>query len=350
MPLTDIQLANQSGAEFREELNEILLALAGASIGDTAPAYARPGLLWIDTDATPWIKKRYDGADWIVEGRYDPAANLFRPVGAAANELLGLPTVQQLQNSSVLYKATTGSDGAYVLDFGLGLRPAAYVEGMEFRVKWNHANPGAATINITGSAGTGLGAKNVKNLSGEDPGSGELPSGGQTTIRYDGTDFIVLNSVAASSGIPVGCMVHVPFNDPPEGLLALDGTTGLLRADFPKLYSALNDSGRIKTEGTKLAHEFGNGNGTTTFSLADLRGDFIRCWDDGRGVDVGRAIWSWQNYAIQSHNHTWSAGGSSGAGNAGALWGNQSQSNSTGSTGGAETRPRNTAALLCIKY
>jgi microcystin-dependent protein len=37
---------------------------------------------------------------------------------------------------------------------------------------------------------------------------------------------------------------------------------------------------------------------------------------------------------MPAHNHNWSAGGSSGSGNAGALWGNQSQSNSTSSTGG----------------
>ncbi|MRT40115.1 phage tail protein [Enterobacteriaceae bacterium RIT702] len=37
--------------------------------------------------------------------------------------------------------------------------------------------------------------------------------------------------------------------------------------------------------------------------LADLRGEFIRGWDDGRGVDTGRAILSSQADALQNHGH-----------------------------------------------
>ncbi|NLR74201.1 hypothetical protein HF682_03415 [Leeia sp. IMCC25680] len=54
--------------------------------------------------------------------------------------------------------------------------------------------------------------------------------------------------------------------------------------------------GRIVTSGTQsgthsyLQSWFGLGDGTTTFNLPDLRGEFMRGWDDGRGVDVGRAM------------------------------------------------------------
>ncbi|QYM90748.1 phage tail-collar fiber domain-containing protein [Dickeya zeae] len=37
--------------------------------------------------------------------------------------------------------------------------------------------------------------------------------------------------------------------------------------------------------------------------LPDLRGEFIRGWDDGRGVDAGRAIGSNQSDAFKSHSH-----------------------------------------------
>nr|WP_225088117.1 phage tail protein [Pectobacterium colocasium] len=37
--------------------------------------------------------------------------------------------------------------------------------------------------------------------------------------------------------------------------------------------------------------------------LPDLRGEFVRGWDDGRGVDTGRALLSTQGNTIQSHVH-----------------------------------------------
>ena len=39
---------------------------------------------------------------------------------------------------------------------------------------------------------------------------------------------------------------------------------------------------------------FSSGDLTTTFRLPDLRGEFLRFWDDGRGVDAGRTMGSWQ--------------------------------------------------------
>ncbi|MCL9030711.1 tail fiber protein, partial [Salmonella enterica subsp. enterica serovar Enteritidis] len=40
-----------------------------------------------------------------------------------------------------------------------------------------------------------------------------------------------------------------------------------------------------------------------TLKLPDLRGEFIRGWDDGRGIDSGRSILSEQGYATEDHAH-----------------------------------------------
>ncbi|AIA10319.1 tail fiber protein [Vibrio phage X29] len=45
----------------------------------------------------------------------------------------------------------------------------------------------------------------------------------------------------------------------------------------------------------KVGTFWGAGDGSTTFNVPDLRGEFIRSWDDGRGIDAGRAFGSTQN-------------------------------------------------------
>ncbi|MBB9327950.1 tail fiber protein, partial [Escherichia coli] len=40
-----------------------------------------------------------------------------------------------------------------------------------------------------------------------------------------------------------------------------------------------------------------------TNKLPDLRGEFIRGWDDGRGLDAGRALLSLQDDSFEAHRH-----------------------------------------------
>jgi hypothetical protein len=49
---------------------------------------------------------------------------------------------------------------------------------------------------------------------------------------------------------------------------------------------------------------FGAGDGSTTFNIPDLRGEFVRGWDAGRGVDTGRVFGSSQAYPVQSGSGT----------------------------------------------
>ncbi|MDK2769925.1 MAG: hypothetical protein KYX69_19680 [Sphingomonas sp.] len=103
------------------------------------------------------------------------------------------------------------------------------------------------------------------------------------------------------------------------------------------------------------------------------RSEFVRGWDDGRGIDTGRSLWSMQAQALQSHTHSYTDPGHShtligepGSGLNGSIAvdgatlgpigdGNQNTNSSvTGitinSTGGTETRPRNLTLLMCVKY
>nr|WP_232832556.1 phage tail protein [Photorhabdus sp. CRCIA-P01] len=76
--------------------------------------------------------------------------------------------------------------------------------------------------------------------------------------------------------IPVGVPLPWPTTTPPEGWVQCNGAA-FDKSLFPE-----------------LAKVYPGGN------LPDLRGEFIRGWDDGRGVDIGRQILSTQIDAIRN--------------------------------------------------
>jgi microcystin-dependent protein len=87
-------------------------------------------------------------------------------------------------------------------------------------------------------------------------------------------------------------------------------------------------------------------------NLPDLRGEFIRGWDNGRGVDVDRVLLSAQAQDIQPHTHSYTitnSTSSSGQGGAGTGSIPSQAGATTGSTGTTETRPRNVALMFIVK-
>lgn len=94
----------------------------------------------------------------------------------------------------------------------------------------------------------------------------------------------------------------------------------------------------------------------TTFRIYDVRGEFLRVWDDQRGVDAGRAPLSFQSDAFKSHKHrasyyvTQQSGGATPVGIVGSFSESTATENVIEHTGGVETRPRNTALPANIKF
>ncbi|HEG2053460.1 TPA: phage tail protein [Enterobacter kobei] len=97
--------------------------------------------------------------------------------------------------------------------------------------------------------------------------------------------------------------------------------------------------------------------------LTESRGEFLRIWDDGRGVDAGRGLLSAQGHAYQSHSHRLlMSAGSAGSGNVigidnslnGTLTYNINQPGggqiqAIENAGGTETRPRNIAFNFLVR-
>jgi len=138
---------------------------------------------------------------------------------------------------------------------------------------------------------------------------------------------------------PAGAVFHFAMSTVPVGYLECNGAA-VSRATYSTLFSA-------------IGVVFGAGDGTTTFNLPELRGEFIRNWDDGRGIDTGRTFGSAQLSDIAPHTHpitTYHGTGTDGLNHVSsyAVVGATDISATNASTG-TETRPRNIALLVCIK-
>lgn len=99
----------------------------------------------------------------------------------------------------------------------------------------------------------------------------------------------------------------------------------------------------------KFGTKYGAGDGVNTFRLGpDLRGEFQRGWDDGRGVDPGRVNGSWQADELRMHSHQLRGLLGAAGGAAYMMHSSYGVQEVTEKTGGAETRPRNVAGLFCV--
>ena len=157
----------------------------------------------------------------------------------------------------------------------------------------------------------------------------------------------VVNSKAYIQSVPleekqiIGKVEYIAHSTVPAGYLKANGAA-ISRTTYSDLFSVIGTT-------------FGAGDGSTTFNLPDLRGTFIRGLDDGRGLDSGRVLGSYQDDDIKSHYHIqtfYQNGAVTGKYPAQIIsaFGSGLLLENTTSFGGAETRPKNIALLAVIKY
>ena len=164
--------------------------------------------------------------------------------------------------------------------------------------------------------------------------------------------------IAQASALPVGTMVAFPVDKIAPGFLEVDGSVKSTAA-YPDLAAFLGTAFNKGDEGA------GN------FRLPESRGEFLRGWDHGRGVDAGRAIGNWQKGTMIGADTTGAGDGQVVVSNGAAaalplssygidpvaaadypaqfvVLGNAGATAVQPGTFGA-TRPRNLAVMWCIK-
>ncbi|EJA7668489.1 tail fiber protein [Escherichia coli] len=136
----------------------------------------------------------------------------------------------------------------------------------------------ALDATLTALAGLATGENKLPYFTGNDTAAQtDLTSVGRDIIgKSTIADILTYLGLGEGSALPVGVPVPWPSATPPTGWLKCNGAA-FSAEEYPELAKAY-----------------------PTNKLPDLRGEFIRGWDDGRGVDSGRALMSTQSDAIRN--------------------------------------------------
>lgn len=280
--------------------------------------------------------------------------------------------VDTIEEQQTLAAAQTVVDLTDTTTYGLSV----YVEGVRLRNNQWTAHPTIATrLTLAGSYPDGTSLTAVQN---EPAGSAPAPLVKSLNLAD------VPDKAAARTNLEIYSKAEVDARGkqpgdvfytarptaPPRSLKA--NGAAVSRTAYAALFAAIGTT-------------YGAGDGFNTFNLPDLRGEFVRGWDDGRGVDAGRSAGSAQGGSLKDHFHgvgrflsitggdladdadfirrNWAGSGESllaqrVAGDTQRLTTSTINGGNPGDLGtsrqieltGGETRPRNIALLACITY
>ena len=285
--VSDYNIANASGASVRSDLNAVFDAIKTLNSGGTDPTNPEAFMPYVDTGDNNNLKLR------------NASNNGFTTVGSVNEANLGLlPRSGGTMTGQIL-----GDDGS-----GAG-SPAFAFDGDEdtgmFRSGANtigFSTAGTARVSISNA---GLDITNGLPLRLQDSSGAPFVSLKSPSSLSGNVDLTLPSSIVNGgflqtdnsgnlsfqivAGVPTGAVFCVAVATIPSGYLECNGTA-VNRSTFAALFALI---------GT----QYGAGNGSTTFNLPDLRGEFVRGFDNGRGVDSGRSIASNQTAQNQSHSH-----------------------------------------------
>ena len=339
LPFVDIS-ATETKRIAAENLG-LAMVQFGTTRGSDVPTSPANGQLWVDTSNNPPELKIYNGASFSMVSFLPSSAVITNPSGSEpASPVLGQLWLDTSQTPDEL-KVYDGAN--FVRVDPLGITQAA---------------GDARYLQITAASTTYLplaGGTLTGTLTLDAAPTADLEA---ATKKY--VDDEVAGIPAATDLTPAGTVIYTARSTAPTGYLKANGDA-VSRTTYSTLFSAIGTT-------------YGAGDGSTTFNLPDLRGEFVRGLDDGRGVDTSRTLGSSQGDATAlpntafttsnpgNHQHTVSdvqgpndnsaaGGGPVPAGGSAGTRTTSAAGSHTHTIGGgdAETRPRNVALLACIK-
>ena len=288
--VSDYDIANASGAQVRSDINLVLDAVKTLNSGSSDPTGTVAFMLYGDT------------SDNILKVR-NSANSSFTEIGNINEANLGLMPIDGTTAMTGSLKLTDGSPQSPALHFNTDTDTGIFKQAANsigfttgsierFKMDTNGffiLSDGTATRNLYFAD-----LDNSNYVSLRSPATitsdviltlpGTIVNGG--FLKTDTNGFLTFETIA---GVPVGSIFCRAFSVVPAGYLECNGAA-VSRTTYSALFAL-------------IGVYYGNGNGSTTFNLPDLRGEFVRGFDNGRGVDSGRSIGTLQTADNRSHSH-----------------------------------------------
>ena len=370
--VSDYNIANASGASVRSDLNAVFDAIKTLNSGGSDPSNTAAFMPYVDTADSNNLKIRNAANDGFTTVGSINSANLGllpRAGGTMTGQLLADDSSGAASpalsfdgdtdtgifrvGANTMGFSTAGVERVEISDAGLDMS-----NGLPIRFQDSSGAPFVAL-----KSPSSVSSNVTFTLPGSDGSAGEF-------LKTDGSGNL---SFSVVQGVPSGAVFCIAVASVPSGYLECNGQS-VSRTTFAALFAVI---------GTQYG-----ANNSSTFKVPDLRGEFIRGFDNGRGVDSGRSIATSQSHQHPQHNHNVSASSSSSVtdpghkhtmnfnlGNlisSGGAFGMKdsgtadrmntattgisvatttsiSQSNRGGTSNSSETRPRNVAMMYIIK-
>ena len=293
--VSDYNIANASGASVRSDLNAVFDAIKTLNSGGSDPSNTSAFMPYVDTADSNNLKIRNAANNGFTTVGSVDSANLGllpRAGGTMTGQLLGddssvagspayafdndTDTGMFRSGANTIGFSTSGTARVSISDAGLDV-----VNGLPIRLQDSSGSPFVSLKSPSALSG---------NVALTLPSS--ITNGG--FLQTDGSGNLSFQIVA---GVPSGSVFCMAVATVPSGYLECNGAA-VSRTTYAALFAIIGTA-------------YGTGNGSSTFNLPDLRGEFVRGFDNGRGVDNGRSIASSQSSQFGQHNHNVSASSSS---------------------------------------
>ncbi|MBJ7539077.1 hypothetical protein [Marinomonas transparens] len=211
---------------------------------------------------------------------------------------LALSMSNQMRAKKVFLATGTAND--IVLTTPAGKQPVKALQEHD-EIHFTVALTNTSTVQV---AVDGLGQIGVANI----VSANQLFKGALATISYLNGQLWLTKQINPLTGSDVKDMAKV-ITDSLDiievGEIALDGAT-LKRAEHPVYWAKVQATSNLIDQATKDADTemyagfYGTGDGETTFTIPTLGGEFIRGYDNDRGVDVKKSFGRWQKASVSA--------------------------------------------------
>ena len=282
--VTNYNVENAAGNVVRTDINNILDAIKTSNSGSSDPG--SPAKFMLYGDSSDDILKIYDGSAFKNIGNVgeDNLGLLLRSGGTMTGVILaddasgastpaiafdGDPDTGIFRKSAnTIGLSTAGTERAVIDSNGLTVQAQG-----DLRLADSDSSNWVAL-----QAASAIGSNVTFTLPSADGSDGQM-------LKTDGSGTLSFTTV---QGVPSGAVFCLAVSAVTADYLECNGQA-VSRTTYAALFAVIGTT-------------YGSTTGSN-FKVPDLRGEFVRGWDHGRGADTGRSIATYQSAMNAIHSH-----------------------------------------------